>query len=161
MIRILCAAVVACVLATTAEARPRHHRHHHAVDSSGNLVTIETAAGPVTVAPAFAAPIRGFIGDVVARGFKGRVKCFSLSRSHVPRSLHFSGNACDFAQRGWNRTVRVMYRVDDLARKWGLRNGCSFRDCGHIDAGSAVVRRHSHHPHYAIAEPVQGREVVP
>lgn len=100
-----------------------------------DLVTVHTAAGPVTVASGFAPKIVGFIEEVVARGFKGRVNCFSLAKSHVPRSLHKSGNACDFAQRGWNRTVSVMYRVGDLAAKWGLRDGCSFRDCGHIDAG--------------------------
>jgi hypothetical protein len=51
----------------------------------------------------------------------------------VKRSRHYSGNACDFDQTGWNRTARVMYRVGDLAAKWGLRNGCSFGDCGHVD----------------------------
>ena len=119
----------------------QHYDHHEtSAASRRGLITVHTAAGPVTVHPAFAPKISGFIGDVVARGFAGRVKCFSLSKSHVPGSLHFSGNACDFAQRGWNRTVAVMYRVRDLAAKWGLRDGCSFRDCGHIDSGQALGR---------------------
>ncbi|MGD9766597.1 MAG: hypothetical protein AB7U62_03055 [Pseudolabrys sp.] len=132
-------------------ARHHDHRETHAASQRG-LVTIHTAAGPVTVAPDFAPKISGFIGDVVARGFSGRVKCFSLSKSHVPGSLHFSGNACDFAQRGWNKTVAVMYRVRDLAAKWGLRDGCSFRDCGHIDSGQAIGRgfaRRHHRAHIA------------
>jgi len=36
-----------------------------------------------------------------------------------------------------------MYRVGDLTRKYGLRNGCSFSDCGHIDLG----RLTAHAPH--------------
>lgn len=108
--------------------------HHH------HLVWVKTAAGPVRVNPDIASRMKGFIRDVVARGFKGHVHCFSLSHRHVKNSLHFIGKACDFAQRGWNKTVRVMYHVRDLASKWGLRDGCTFRhprgpDCGHIDAG--------------------------
>jgi hypothetical protein len=99
----------------------------------------ETAAGTIIIACRLADRMTGFIGDVVARGFKGRVKCFSTSASHVPHSLHFIAEACDFAQRGWGKTVAPMYRVADLARKWGLRDGCTFRDCGHIDSGRGVA----------------------
>jgi hypothetical protein len=108
--------------------------------SARGLETVSSAAGPITVAPSFAASIQGFIADVVARGFKGPVHCFSLSRSHVPGSLHFTGNACDFAQRGWGKTVALMYHVRDLALKWGLRDGCTFGDCGHIDSGTREAR---------------------
>jgi hypothetical protein len=106
------------------------------------LITVDSAAGPITVAPSFAEPIKGFIADAVARGFKGRVHCFSLSKSHVRHSLHFSGNACDFAQCGWGCTVMMMHHVRDLVAKWGLRDGCSFGDCGHIDNGSRLARAH-------------------
>lgn len=102
-----------------------------------SLVNIETAAGSVTVSPSFASKISGFIRDAVSRGFKGRVSCYARG-GHVRNSLHYSGNACDFAQRGWGRTVPPMYHVADIAAKWGLRDGCTFRrsDCGHIQAMS-------------------------
>lgn len=55
---------------------------------------------------------------------------------HVPMSLHHTGNACDIEQTGWGRTsYRAMYGVSGLAHRWGLRDGCSFGDCGHIDVG--------------------------
>ena len=135
----------------------RHHRHsHHAHHSSAGLVTVSTAAGPVTVAPSFAPKIQGFIADVVARGFRGRVNCYASSR-HVPGSLHYSGQACDFAQRGWGKTVAPMYHVADLAAKHGLRDGCSFRDCGHIDSGARLARSRRGGGETRIAR----REVVP
>ncbi|MBI1202595.1 MAG: hypothetical protein GC182_08805 [Rhodopseudomonas sp.] len=104
-----------------------------------------TAAGPIFIDCALAPQMKGFIRDVVARGFRGRVHCFSLSHSHVPHSLHKRARACDFAQYGWGKTVRVMHHVADLARKWGLRDGCSFHgrrgpDCGHIDSGRSGAR---------------------
>jgi hypothetical protein len=37
-----------------------------------------------------------------------------------------------------------MYHVGDLAAKWGLRDGCSFGDCGHIDDGKNVGWKHPH-----------------
>lgn len=61
----------------------------------------KATGGPITIAYALSDRMKGFIADMVARVFRGRIKCFSsLSRSHVPRSLHFIGEACDFAQRG-------------------------------------------------------------
>jgi hypothetical protein len=117
------------------------------VDANGSparLITVSTAAGiDITVAPSFASAIQGFIADAVAAGYRPtRISCYSLSHSHVRRSLHKIGEACDFNQHGWNKTDRFMYRVRHLAAKWGLRDGCSFRDCGHIDAGRAVARIH-------------------
>jgi len=116
--------------------------------NAGELVTIDSAAGPITVSSDFAPKIAPFIADVVARGFKGKVHCYSWAKSHRPNSLHHSGDACDFAQH-WAKGARhvttnpVMYRVGDLTRKYGLRNGCSFSDCGHIDLG----RLTAHAPH--------------
>lgn len=122
--------------------RPAHSRSvAPAPDPALDLITIETAGGSIEIARRAAEPMRGFIADVVARGFKGRIKCYSLSTAHVPRSRHKIGEACDFAQRGWNKTVRVMYRVGDLAKKHGLRDGCSFNDCGHIDTGAVMTAR--------------------
>jgi hypothetical protein len=134
------------VAARVASADHRHTRqarsvrHETQIASVRGYCTEATAAGPITIDCALAPRMKGFIADVVARGFQGRVHCFSLSRTHVPGSLHKTARACDFAQHGWNKTVRVMYRVGDLAAKWGLRDGCSFGgrrgpDCGHIDGG--------------------------
>jgi hypothetical protein len=122
-----------------------HSREAAAERAAGSQYChIRTAAGDITIACWLAPKMEGFIADVVARGFKGRVHCFSLSHSHVAGSLHFIAEACDFAQHGWGKTVAVMYHVADLARKWGLRDGCTFRDCGHVDSGrTAVARAHA------------------
>jgi hypothetical protein len=99
------------------------------------LVTVPTAAGvAITVAPGVAASFQGFIRDLVElHGYTPRqIHCYARG-GHVPGSTHYRGEGCDFDQRGWNKTARTMYRVRDLATKWGLRDGCSFRDCGHID----------------------------
>lgn len=118
------------------------------------LVTVQTAANiPITVSSIFAPKIEGFIRDLVAEGYHpDRIHCFARS-GHVAHSLHYSGNACDFDQTGWGKTAKPMYRVQALVAKWGLRNGCSFNDCGHIDAGfgghSFAHRSGHHHRHYA------------
>lgn len=111
--------------------------------------TVQTNAGPICINAEVARAMAGFVDDVVARGFKGRVHCYSLSHSHVRHSLHFTARACDFAQRGWGKTVAPMYHVADLAARHGLRDGCTFGDCGHIDNGPAVSagRRHNRHHH--------------
>lgn len=168
---IIAACVLAC-LATAAEARTRHHHRAPQIaagaiseagghrGSGGGLITVSTAAGPVTVAPSFAQKIVPFIADVVARGFRGRVNCYA-NKGHVSGSLHYRGQACDFAQRGWGKTVAPMYHVADLAAKHGLRDGCSFRDCGHIDSGQMLARVHRHRAPqsnvYAEAQPMADR----
>jgi len=132
-------------LVAPAKHHARHRVHRPTRDANGNIADSrychpETAAGRITIACDLADKMQGFIRDVVARGFKGPVHCLSYSHSHVAHSLHFVGEACDFAQRGWGKTVRVMYHVRDLVAKWGLRDGCTFRDCGHIDSGRSVGR---------------------
>jgi hypothetical protein len=143
----------------------RHHRRDRApvLDANGNragLVTVATAAGiEITVAASIASKMQGFIRDMVARGYHPhKIHCYNLSRSHVPGSLHFRGEACDFDQRGWGLTSSAMYHVADLARVHGLRDGCSFHDCGHIDSGQMLARApwprtlsaHSHHHRVAM-----------
>ena len=121
----------------------------------GGLETVDTAAGiRILVAPSFAPKIEGFIRDVVARGYHPRqIHCYA-SGGHVHNSLHYSGHACDFDQRGWGLTARPMYHVADLVAKWGLRDGAEFRDWGHIDdgphlrRGSRAAYRESHPPFY-------------
>lgn len=114
-------------------------RREASAASSRGYCHRETAAGSIVIACGLADKMSGFISDVVARGFKGRVHCFALG-GHVRNSLHYRAEACDFAQRGWGKTVRPMYHVRDLAAKWGLRDGCSFGDCGHIDSGRGLAR---------------------
>jgi hypothetical protein len=131
---------------TCAPSSQEGSRRPVVVDANGNparLITVPTAAGiDVTVAPSFAKSIQGFIADAVAAGYRPRrIKCYSRSHSHVRHSLHFSGQACDFNQHGWGKTDRFMYHVRALAAKWDLRDGCTFRDCGHIDAGRQIARR--------------------
>ena len=134
------------------EAR-RVHRSVEALESTGRrvrrashytgngLVTVATAAGlDITVAPGFASKIEGFIGDLVARGYHPhQIHCYA-SGGHVQGSLHYSGHACDFDQRGWGLTAKPMYHVADLVAKWGLRDGGEFRDWGHIDDGPHLNR---------------------
>jgi hypothetical protein len=118
------------------------HRRHVRLFVPRGMIKVSTAAGiDVVVAPAFAPKIKGFIAGLVARGYRPRrIHCWAPRGTHVRRSLHYPGKACDFDQRGWNKTARTMYRIGALAAKWGLRDGCSFRrsDCGHIDAGRPV-----------------------
>ena len=127
-------------------AKRRIDANGNAVARSG-LITVPTAAGiDITVNPEFAPKIQGFIKDMVDAGYHPqRIHCYSLSRSHVAGSLHFSGRACDFNQHGWGKTDRPMYHVAALAQKWGVRDGCTFRDCGHIDAGTPLGRFASRH----------------
>lgn len=153
----------------TAHARAHHQRtaqrHRRtpppAIDANGNnsgLINVTTAAGIVIkVAPAFAPKIEGFIADLVARGYTPhRISCYSWAASHVANSLHHTGMACDFDQRGWGLTARPMYHVADLVEKWGLRDGGEFRDWGHIDMGPHLRRgtraayRKSHPPFYGV-----------
>ena len=109
-------------------ARTREHFH-------GGLTSVTTAVGPITVASAWVDKFEGFIADLVASGYRpNAVSCYSPT-GHMRNSLHHIGEACDIDQRARNRTAGRMYHVRDLAAKWGLRDGCSFHDCGHIDTG--------------------------
>lgn len=136
MLRSLIAAVLA--LAFIGSVAPVAPARAH------ELVTRTTLAGPITVDVDIADRMVGFTNDAYARGFRGPVHCWSAKydrrgrRTHVEHSRHYTGDACDFAQhrvkgRRHIATHAVMYRVADLAKKWGFRDGCTFRDCGHID----------------------------
>jgi len=116
-----------------------------------DLVTIATAANPITVARSAAERFRSLIADLVGKGFRGRIYCYAAS-GHIPGSLHHTGEACDFAQTGWDRTVAIMYRSTGLIASHGLRDGCTFRgrrDCGHVDTGRVRYARPVHHRRYA------------
>jgi hypothetical protein len=115
------------------ESMTRREIPHH---YGGGVVTIETATNPITVASGIAGQMRDLISDLVAHGFRGHVTC--LASGHMPHSLHHSGNACDFAQLRRNVVspgAGVMYHASDIIAAHGLRDGCSFHDCGHVDSG--------------------------
>jgi hypothetical protein len=121
------------------------------------MVTVHTAAGmSITVASSVAPKFEGFISDLVASGYQPKqVHCLASS-GHVSHSNHYWGGACDFDQTGRGRTAARMYHVADLAKKWGLRDGCTFSDCGHIDVPRNISehiasRSGSRHSRYAYS----------
>lgn len=126
----------------TSDARSRHR---HQIDANGNgLIKVNTAAGiSIKVSPAFAPKIQAVISDLVARGIKPKTIHCHATYGHVRGSRHYSGNACDFdfykgcmgCSEKWTR------KVGDIIAAHGLRDGCSFRDCGHIDDGAQLARR--------------------
>jgi hypothetical protein len=115
----------------------RQHRHT-ATRGTGGMVTVSTAAGPITVASHLADRFKALIADFVAAGYKPRrIGCLAHG-GHVPHSRHYAGAACDFDQRGWGQTVPFMYHAHAIIAKHGFRDGCSFNDCGHVDDGKSV-----------------------
>ena len=154
--------VASATVKADAHARRHHHRYHHFARSSHyrshtanvdyqhvgfSLVTVHSAAGPITVNAAHASQFVGAIADLVAAGFRGPVHCYARG-GHVRHSLHYTGEACDFAQTGRNRVASgagIMYHAHAILAHWGLRDGCTFHDCGHADTGrtyAALTRRH-------------------
>jgi hypothetical protein len=149
----------ASVKADAHARRHHHHRYYHFARSSHQsrtvdyqhvaftLVTVHSAVGPITVNAAHASQFVGAIADLVAAGFRGPVHCYASS-GHVRHSLHYTGEACDFAQLARNRVAsgaRIMYHAHAILAHWGLRDGCTFHDCGHADTGrnfAALTRRH-------------------
>jgi hypothetical protein len=121
---------------------PLHHRQIAKTPSHG-LVTVDTKAGiQITVSPRFAPKVQAFVQALVAHGYHPRtITCFA-SHGHVRGSLHYRGEACDFDQAGWGRTASTMYHITLLAAQFGLRDGCTFGDCGHVDAGPALEAHH-------------------
>jgi hypothetical protein len=119
----------------------RARRPHEAgapISHGGGIVTVATAAGPITVAAHLASRFQALIADFVAAGYKPRhIGCFAHG-GHVPNSRHYEGAACDFDQRGWGLTNSFMYRARAIIAKHGFRDGCSFNDCGHVDDGMPV-----------------------
>ena len=171
--------VAAATVKADAHARRHHHRYHHFARSSHrgrsahvdyqnvgfSLVTVKSAAGSITVNAAHVSQFIGAIADLVAAGFRGPVHCYA-SGGHVRHSLHYTGEACDFAQLGRNRVAfgaGIMYRAHTILSHWGLRDGCTFHDCGHADTGrnfAAVARRrYAEAPRRHYAEKHERRQV--
>jgi hypothetical protein len=123
-----------------------------------SLVTVNSAAGSITVNAAHASQFVGAIADLVAAGFRGPVHCYARG-GHVRHSLHYTGEACDFAQTGRNRVASgagIMFHAHVILARWGLRDGCTFHDCGHADTGRTFAalerRRYAEAPRRRYAE---------
>jgi hypothetical protein len=119
--------------------RASERKTRHVVDANGNsmLVTVQTAYGfNITVHPAYASKFLKFFALLKERGYKvpaNITKCWAPHGTHVPGSNHYIGAACDI-QTGWNRGPEFVYHINDIVTQAGLFNGCSFRDCGHVEA---------------------------
>jgi hypothetical protein len=118
----------------TSERKPRH-----AVDANGNslMVTVQTAYGfNITVHPAYASKFQKFFALLKEHGYKvpaNITKCWAPHGTHVAGSNHYIGAACDI-QTGWNRGPEFVYHMNNIVEQAGLYNGCTFRDCGHVEA---------------------------
>lgn len=112
---------------------------HRAVDANGNsiMVTVQTAYGfNITVHPAYASKFQKFFALLKERGYKvpaSITRCWSPRGTRVAGSNHYIGAACDI-QTGWNRGPAFVYRMSNIVKQAGLYDGCSFRDCGHVEA---------------------------
>ena len=121
------------------QIRTSERKPHHVVDANGNsmLVTVQTAYGfNITVHPAYASKFLKFFALLKERGYKvpaNITKCWAPHGTHVPGSNHYIGAACD-VQTGWNRGPEFVYHMNDIVTQAGLFNGCSFHDCGHVEA---------------------------
>jgi hypothetical protein len=131
-------------LATRSESVPQHRI------GSCPYSVVQTKAGPICVAAHVAEKFAAFIN---ALPYTPRyVSCWAPG-GHISHSLHYVGEACDVDQSRRNGTSSAMYHVAGLAAQFGLRDGCSFGDCGHVDTGTAIASRH--HP---LAYAKAGRE---
>jgi hypothetical protein len=130
---------VAVTPATTPPFRDLSDRTSRRVDANGNraLVTVQTAFGfNITVHPAYASKFLKFFALLKDRGYHvpaNITRCWAPHGTHVPGSNHYIGAACDI-QTGWNRGPKFVYHISDIIKEAGLYDGCSFRDCGHIEA---------------------------
>ena len=129
--------LITCLFGSGAEARHRHHAHHfHSAASV--IATVKTVTGhTIRVAKHLEPAWQALIADFKQAGYiPRRIGCFATG-GHVAHSRHYAGAACDFDQRGWGLTTPFMYstKANELIKKHGFRNGCSFSDCGHVDDG--------------------------
>ena len=162
------------VTAADAHARhhhhKRHHHHHYTVRHSlhggfdairevhAGLTRAKLDSGQViVVATTYESRFVGFLNAVYHReGSLPDVECYSPT-GHMRNSLHHWGGACDVGQRSRNVAWKAMYHIGDLAREYGLTDGCIWHnpDCGHVDVsgvGMGVVYRHyarHRYRHYA------------
>jgi hypothetical protein len=145
-------------------ARAAHHHRKVAKDTSKgksppwNMVKVRTVQGfYLTVHPAYAHKFLKLFALLQEKGInvpRDMVGCYSRS-GHVGGSNHYIGAACDI-QSSWNKTIPFMYHARDIIRQAGLYDGCSFGDCGHVEA---VRGTHNRAPNiYAAMEKFKADE---
>ena len=112
---------------------------------SGGLTRMRVDNGTiVTVTAQFAERFEGFFHDLFQREktLPRDIGCYA-AHGHMPLpwGRHPVGEACDVGQSARNRAWGPMFRIGDLARKWGLTDGCwwSNPDCGHVQINRAVA----------------------
>ena len=118
------AAVAMFIVASPAQAKRCVH----------NTIDVNTAYNiHICVDPRFASKFQKFFVLLKTTGAKVTdIGCQAFG--HAPGSNHIGGGACDVNQRSKNRTIPAMYHAGALIREAGLYDGCSFHDCGHIEA---------------------------
>jgi hypothetical protein len=132
-------AILKVTAVTSSTTRKSERKSHHPVDANGNgvMVTVQTAYGfNITVHPAYASKFQKFFALLKERGYKvpaNITKCWAPQGTHVAGSNHYIGAACDI-QTGWNRGPEFVYHISDIVKQAGLYDGCTFRDCGHVEA---------------------------
>jgi hypothetical protein len=125
----------------TSERKPQR-----VIDANGNrmLATVQTVYGfNITVHPAYASKFLKFFALLKERGYKvpaNITRCWAPRGTHVAGSNHYIGAACDI-QTGWNRGPAFVYHMDDIIKQAGLYSGCTFRDCGHVEAVRGLHNR--------------------
>jgi hypothetical protein len=113
--------------------------HHSVIDGNGNttMMTVRTRYGfDITVHPAYAGKFQKFFALLKEHGYKvsaNITKCWTPRGTRIAGSNHYIGAACDI-QTGWNSGPAFIYHMSDIIKQAGLYDGCSFHDCGHIEA---------------------------
>jgi hypothetical protein len=139
-------AVTAPTSSFAGRARLAERTPHRPVDANGNgmLVTVQTVYGfNITVHPAYASKFLKFFALLKDQGYKvpaNLTRCWAPRGTHVAGSNHYIGAACDI-QTGWNRGPAFVYHMDDIIRQAGLYSGCTFGDCGHVEAVRGLHNR--------------------
>lgn len=102
----------------------------------------------IVVAAAYAERFVGFFNALFEReGKLPEIGCYAPT-GHMRGSLHHWGGACDVGQTARNVAWRAMYSVTELARWFGLTDGCTWHnpDCGHVDvSGITGGRSYAHY----------------
>lgn len=151
MKRMLLAAILAAVALAPLPAFANNCVH--------NTISVQTAYGiEICVDPTYASNFQAFFSALHSAGVRvTEIVCQAYG--HAPGSNHIGGGACDVNQRARNRTIPAMYHAGDMIRAAGLYDGCSFHDCGHVEAmrglgnygGRTMSARRHHHRHSRIA----------
>jgi hypothetical protein len=101
------------------------------------MVKVRTAYGfDITVHPAYAVKFQKFFALLKDHGYRvpaNLARCWTPHGMRVAGSNHYIGAACDI-QTGWNRGPAFVYHMGDIIKQAGLYDGCSFHDCGHVEA---------------------------